>query len=108
MDHRPDILIDFDGTIHDWQHPEPGHRMGPPIRNSAAALTLLSKRYRIVIFTVRGNHPYIAEWLTFFHIPFDAITNIKVPGKIIDDNAIHFDGDWDHALAELDGRVQSS
>ena len=89
------IAIDFDGTIHDWNNPVPGRQMGPPMPGARDALrNFKASRHTIYIFTVRGgpeNRKHVEDWLRYYDIPFDFVTNIKIPADwYIDDRAIHF------------------
>lgn len=90
------LAIDFDGTIHDWKHPQPGRQMGPPMEGAQDALrSFKAAGHTIVIHTVRGGRPqHVREWLDYFAIPYDSVTNIKVPADwYIDDRGMHFT-DW--------------
>lgn len=89
------IAIDFDGTIHDWNNPKPGMRMGPPMPGAKDALqSFKASGHTIYIFTVRGGadgRQHVEEWLRYYDIPFDWVTNVKIPADwYIDDRAIHF------------------
>ena len=105
------LLIDFDGVIHDNCHPSEGHKMGPPIKDAVEAIQGLKKRgIEIIIYTARisktaegsgESKKHIADWLDYFKIPYDKITNIKEPSDFyIDDNAIHFDS-WRQAVRDM-------
>lgn len=79
--------------------------MGEPINGAVDALKeLKAKGYIIVIHTVRGDRPkHVEDWLRFYGIPFDLVTNIKVPALVyIDDRALRFNGNWLDTLDELD------
>jgi hypothetical protein len=58
--------------------------------------------HTIVIFSYRAKHPkHIAEWMEFFEIPYDEITNIKGDfDLIIDDKAVKFTT-WEEVKGEL-------
>jgi hypothetical protein len=90
------ILVDFDNTIHDIKNPVPGRKMGLPLPGAREALlTLKRRRNTIIIFTVRGGtvagRKIVSDWMTFYKIPYDDITNIKVQSDyIIDDKAVPF------------------
>ncbi len=102
MDHRPDLYIDFDDTIHDTKNVSEGHKMGQPTAGAVNAVRYLSRSYRIIVFTVRGDQPYIKDWLRHFNIPFDAVTNVKGPAvAYVDDKAVHFDGNWNRVIQEV-------
>jgi hypothetical protein len=97
------IAIDFDGTIHDWEHAKPGMRMGLPLPGAVEALQgLKAGGHSIVIFTVRGDSKHVRDWLTYYNVPYDMVTNMKVPcDAYIDDRAVAFRGDWNQALKDL-------
>jgi hypothetical protein len=99
---KPNLAIDFDGTIHDVNNPVKGRKMGPPILGSREALTQLQGRYRLVIHTVWGNKPGpIEDWLKYWEIPFDEVTNLKPQAEFyIDDKAIRFT-DWASVLLSV-------
>lgn len=90
------LAIDFDGVIHDIKHPVPGRRMGPPMKGAKEALDeYASMGHEIVIFTVRANTASstkaVRDWMQYYLIPFDYITNIKINADVfIDDKAVHF------------------
>jgi hypothetical protein len=89
------IAIDFDGTIHDIDHPVIGRTMGPPMPGAVEALNRLDQRgHTLIVFTVRGDKPYVRDWLSYWKFPPMAITNVK-SGEfqlIIDDRAIRYTG----------------
>lgn len=86
------IALDFDKTIHDMDHPVPGRKMGPPLPGALEFVRALRKAgwTKIVLFTVRGDQPYLHEWLKYWGFPDLPITNVKLPifRYIIDDKAI--------------------
>lgn len=99
------IAIDFDGTIHDWNNPKPGMRMGPPMPGAKDALqSFKASGHTIYIFTVRGGpgeRKHVEDWLHYYDIPFDWVTNVKIPADwYIDDRAIHFT-DWTQAVQRV-------
>lgn len=74
--------------------------MGGPMPGAVNTIRYWKQRgHRIVVFTVRGDHKYIRDWLTYYHIPFDKVTNVKGPGIYLDNQAVHFDGNWNKAIA---------
>jgi hypothetical protein len=108
--HKPRVLVDFDGVIHryskGWQD---GSIYDPPIEGAFAALEkLMDAGYEIVIFSTRDS-TQIRLWLDdrkwpTTDYPQVIITNEKLPAiAMIDDRAIHFI-DWDSATAELQSR----
>ncbi len=96
------LAIDFDGVIHDYKNPTKGRRMGAPIEGAKEAIIKLSRQYKIVVYGVGGGTPkFIEDWLKYFGIPYDEVTNIKPNAKYyIDDKAIRFI-DWKQALQEI-------
>lgn len=97
------LAIDFDGVIHDKDHPIEGRRMGGPIDGSKEALIRLKQLgYRIVIFSVWADKPkVISDWMNYYQVPFDEITNIKPQAKYyIDDKAIRFQN-WHDTLEQI-------
>lgn len=99
------ICVDFDGVVHNPNDKDEGYKMGKPIEGARdAILKLKNEGNEIIIFTVRGGTPhYVAEWMNFFNIPFDEITNIK-PDDVaffIDDHGLRFEGDWTKTLEDI-------
>lgn len=100
------IAVDFDMVIHDRTRVEPGFKMGLPIEGAKEALKdMRRKGNRIIIHTVRGGSPkHVEDWLKFYQIPYDEVTNVK-PNDVaffIDDHALRFEGDWVATMAEMD------
>lgn len=98
------IAIDFDGVIHDHKNPVEGRRMGGPIEGAQKAIKILKlqRNFKIVIFSVWGGtlqgQSTIGEWMKFYSIPYDEITNIK-PNALayIDDKGIRYEN-WSQVL----------
>jgi len=91
------LAIDFDGVIHDYKNPLPNRRMGQPLPGAKESL----KRYReagyaVIVHSVRGGQPeHIAEFMDYYGLTYDTITNIKPNADYyIDDKAIRF-SNWD-------------
>lgn len=108
--------LDFDGVIHNPDDREPGRRMGRPYPGAKEAISRLKELgAKIVIHTCRARPTefidgelwengtqHVADWLTFFEIPYDQITSIKPLADVyLDDRAVPFDGDWQHAEREI-------
>lgn len=98
------FAIDFDGTIHDWRHPEPGHKMGPPFPYAQEALLALHMAgHKIIIHSC--NRPEVIEkWMKYFSIPYDYIWDERgkpVADVYIDDNAIRFENNWAEIVTGL-------
>lgn len=99
------IAVDFDGVIHNHKNPIAGKRMGLPIEGTKEALTLLkAKDYQIIIFSVWGyekGSQAISDYMKFYELPFDSITNIKPKAEFyIDDKGIKFTN-WDEVLKQI-------
>ena len=89
------LAIDFDDTIHDSKHPPSGRKMGPPMEGAREALQEFKRQgHTIIIHTVWGTddkRKVIVDWMNFFGIPYDEITNLKPNAAVfIDDKAYHF------------------
>lgn len=103
------IAVDFDGTLHNPDHKLEGYRMGQPMPGAVLYMNKLHQAgHELIIFTARNvNHPSahkaVADWLKFFQIPHNGITNIKQPyfDAIIDNIAVPFDGNWQGMLTKL-------
>lgn len=99
------IAVDFDGVLCDPKNVDEGRRMGNPVWGARDAMQALRRKgFKLIIHTVRGGSPkHVEDWLRFYSIPFDEVTNIK-PNDVaffIDDHALRFDGDWDATLAQM-------
>ncbi len=97
------LAIDFDGVIHDHKHPVEGRRMGAPMEGTKEALTQLHYRYKLIIFTIwkPESHKTIEDFMKFYELPYDEITNIKPQADFyIDDKAITFTN-WGRMLEQL-------
>ena len=110
------ISIDFDGVIHNdnlgWHD---GTIYGDPIEGSMDAIKLLSKEYRLVLFTAKAkpDRPLVDgktgteliwQWLEKYNIKecFSEITAEKPRCLFyVDDKAIRFI-DWENALFSIE------
>jgi len=91
------IAVDFDNVLCDSNNIKPGMRMGIPTEGAIESMQALkAKGHTIVVFTVRGERPkHVVDWLKYYSIPFDDVTNIKTNFDLmIDDKAISFDS-WE-------------
>lgn len=103
------LAIDFDDTIMDRTNKNPGYRMGQPMPGAVAYLQKLNKMgHSIFIFTARNvnlptAHKAVEDWLKYYNIPHNGITNIKQPyfDLIIDNRAIAFTG-WTGILTKVE------
>lgn len=95
------IAVDFDGVIHDFRNPLPGRKMGPPIFGAKEALEYWHRQgTKIHVYTIWPvrSHGVICEWMDYYGIPFDFVTNVKGPADAyIDDKAVRFT-DWQETL----------
>jgi hypothetical protein len=109
------IAIDFDGVIHSFEFGfHDGTIYGTPIKGAKESLELLSKEYKLILFTAKAkpDRPLVngktgvelvQEWLEKYDLNkyFSEITAEK-PRCLcyIDDKAINFTS-WDNTLKEL-------
>lgn len=98
------LAVDFDGVIHDRANSVEGRKMGPPIDGAKETLKALYRNGdTIIVFCVWGGgqgEKVIADWMQFYGIPFDKITNVKPQADCyLDDKAVRFT-DWP-AFAEF-------
>ena len=98
--YKPTILIDFDGTIGQYDGKFQEGVVGRPMLLARKAIYRLLGDYEVVIFTTRP--PALIEgWLREFGFPTLEVTNFKRPALLIlDDRAIQFKGEWDDLLLE--------
>ena len=87
------IAIDFDGVIHDWEHPIDGRHMGPPIEGVKEALVALKQQgHRVIIHSC--NRPnVIANFMKYYELPYDDLWDEKgkpIADVYLDDRAITF------------------
>jgi hypothetical protein len=97
------LAIDFDGVLHDHKNPKVGRKMGAPISGAKEALQFFRERGdRIIIHSVWGDRErIIREWMNYYLIPFDEITNIKPDADVyLDDRGLRFEN-WEQALVDL-------
>jgi len=103
------IAVDFDGTLMDPDHVLKGYKMGQPMPGAVLYMNKLHQAgHELIIFTARNvNHPSahkaVEDWLKFFQIPHNGITNIKQPyfDVIIDNRCIAFMGSWSGILSKI-------
>lgn len=96
------LAIDFDGVIHDYQHPVEGRKMGAPLPGAKEAIDKLNKQgHLIIIHTVRPSK-HVADWLDYYDIRGMVW---DMPGKpnadlYIDDRAVHHT-EWPNTLEAI-------
>lgn len=103
---KPTLGIDFDGTVaHEGKFISPSIIPYEPMEDAKEALELLSKFFRIVIFSCRAIDPegqkaielYMAKYL----LPYDVVTSVKPTAVFyIDNRAIRFET-WKQVLKFL-------
>lgn len=110
MDTRPSISVDFDSTIIiNSEDPSTSSYIevkGTPTKGAKEVLNLLNKHFKIDIFSVRAKRPEIRKeiekWLKSEGIPFDIISDEKLPSFLyIDNRALTFEGDWFKLLGKI-------
>lgn len=100
------LAIDFDDTIMHTQNVVPGYKMGRPIPGAVEAMNKLKAEGAIlVIHSVWADTEQkvraMSEWLRYFNIPYDFITNKKpVVDCYIDDHGYHFEN-WRDTIKYL-------
>lgn len=109
------ISIDFDGVIHDFSKGwHDGTCYGEPIPGALEAIKLLSKKYKIIIFTAKAkpNRPLVnektgkqlvEEWLVKFKVSeyVSEVTSEKPRARIyIDDKGYRF-RNWEDTIKYL-------
>ena len=117
--YKPNLAIDLDGVIHSYHKGfHNGEIYGHPVPGVREFLEKMrEKGFRVVIFTARVHaetsrqreilSDEVASWLDLHRIPFDVITDKKVPAcAYIDDRAISFRQDeattWDDVESRVD------
>lgn len=98
------LAIDFDGVIHDNEHPIEGRRMGPPIFGAKESLDFYRKTgHTIHVYTIwqPESHHVIMDWMDYYHIPFDLVTNRKQHADVyVDNKAVNFD-EWQETMERI-------
>ncbi len=97
------IAIDFDGVLHAYSRGwEDGAIYDTSIEGSFEALQLLSKKFKVIVFTARNELLPVKKWLNDYYPTIDLeVTNRKPPAAYyIDDRAIRFDN-WDATLDSI-------
>jgi hypothetical protein len=94
--HKKRLLVGFDNILHSfrdgWNGDIPKNR---PVEDAKWAMETLKKAgYELVIFSAR-DYMWIRRWLERHEIPFDDVTNKKIPAlAVIDARAIRFEDNW--------------
>lgn len=103
----PAIAIDFDGVIHDAEHPRYGKRMGPPMPGALGAMKALYARgFRIIIHTTKAKTANgsmaVEQWLQYYEIEYHEVTAIKPEAVIYIDNKGYHHTSWTDTLKMLE------
>ncbi len=103
------IAVDFNDTIMDSSNVAPGYKMGRPFANAVEVLKAYHSKGGKIIISTNMAHEFMAkkmvkQWLDFFKIPYDEITNIKPKADYyIDDKAIEFKDNWSEIGRRING-----
>lgn len=87
------VCFDFDGVVVKKYKKYIPHRFTAINKQMACFIRKLYKKYQIIIYTARQDEelPEIAQYLKKNKVPFDRITNTKVPACLyVDDRAFRF------------------
>ncbi len=84
------VLIDFDGVIHDYKHPVEGKKMGKPIEGAGQALARFRDQRKKVIIFSSNNKQVIADWMDYYGLYYDEIVYKPHAEVYIDDHALKF------------------
>jgi len=104
------IAVDFDKTLAEYESGTFEHSVvGNPIPGAIAFLKVLKRLgFTIIILSVRAEtregKEAIEKWVeTYVPGVVSEVTNIKLPiiDVIVDDRAIHFDGDYKEVMKEI-------
>lgn len=94
------LLVDFDGTIEQYDGWKGVDWLGEPLEKARHAMILLEKDFRLVCFTTREAE-LVEPWLRQHGFPKMKVSNLKEPAHlIIDDRVVLFKGEWTDELLE--------
>lgn len=103
------LAIDLDGVCHDPDNVLPGYKMGQPIPGAVQAMQKLKSEGAIIVIhsiwaDTEAKCQAMADWLKYFKIPYDFITNKKLDVDFyIDNKGLYFQS-WDQTLDEIKRR----
>ena len=99
---KPIICIDFDGVLNNYKGYD-GDNLGTPRPGAKEFLEKLSKRFTVIILTVR-RYSLVIKWLVDYNLwdYVQDVTSIK-PAAVcyVDDRGINFNGDYDKAIKDI-------
>lgn len=115
------ICIDFDGVLHNYDKGYfDGTCYGEPIPGAIEALRLLSKKYKIIIFTAKAKpsrplvngktgKQLVEQWLTKYGV-LDIVAEITAEKPraflYIDDNGYRFEN-WSETIRFIENRFEN-
>lgn len=100
MPRKKAVCVDFDGVIATYDGRRGPGVVGDLIAGTVEGMTALRKAgFKIYVLSARADKPggvqFIEEYLREHGVPFDVVTNIKVPAvAYIDDRAVVFYDNW--------------
>ena len=100
------LATDFDGVIHNPTKRKPGYKLGTPMEGAVEALAeIKAYEHRIIVFCYWASTPAgvkaITDWMDYFKLPYDEVTNIKPDADYyIDNKAIRFES-WQQTMRFL-------
>lgn len=106
------VCIDFDGAIHRYSSGWKGETVIPDgiVDGAAEAISKLSGRYEICIYTTRANtpegHVAVQRWLTDHGVCWNRVEGKPIAVAYVDDRAVLFrEGQetWDETVDAVDG-----
>lgn len=97
------LAIDLDGVLHDPTNVAPGYKMGRPIPGAVEAMNQLKADGTIIVIhsvwaDTEQKRKAMSEWLRYFNIPYDFITNTKPDCDVYIDNKGWRFTDWASTL----------
>lgn len=100
------LAVDFDNTLMDTKNVLKGYKMGQAMPGATEAMNKLKAGGAIIVIhsiwaDTEAKQKAMSDWLHYFNIPYDFITNIKPDCDIfLDDKAIRF-SNWNQALTDI-------
>lgn len=107
------LSIDWDGVLHNRDHPIAGRKLGEPLPGAKSAMIRLTRqKHTLIIHTVmattESGKKVVEDWMAYYKIPYDSVTATKPNAAVyIDDKALKH-VDWDDTMRQLIPMVRSS